>query len=247
MTSTTTPMDGQNLLELADEYALGLLDAQERAQVEDALLHDDDLRRAVDNARDRFHELDLTAEPVTPSPHLWENIETAAAERVDDGPPLPSASGARTVTAANDNAVRRWRWAALAGIAASLVLAVGLLRMPSTTPSAAVIAVLVDEAGEPLVIVEDFGDRSTRVTPLVDVTVPAGQTMQLWTLPDEETGPVSLGLIEEPETMILDDGPQLPAPQADQLYEITIEQDGGSPTGRPTGEILGKGFAKQPR
>jgi len=38
----------------------------------------------------------------------------------------------------------------------------------------------------------------------------------------------------------------LPSPAADQLYEITFEPDGGSPTNLPTGPILGKGFAKTP-
>lgn len=33
---------------------------------------------------------------------------------------------------------------------------------------------------------------------------------------------------------------------AGQLYEITLEPSGGSPTGRPTGPIQVKGFAKSP-
>jgi anti-sigma-K factor RskA len=32
-------------------------------------------------------------------------------------------------------------------------------------------------------------------------------------------------------------------PKQDQLYELTLEQAGGSSTGRPTGPILAKGFA----
>ncbi|WP_407815360.1 anti-sigma factor domain-containing protein, partial [Staphylococcus aureus] len=43
------------------------------------------------------------------------------------------------------------------------------------------------------------------------------------------------------------DGPALPTPRDNQLYEITLEQAGGSPTGRPTGPILAKGLAKFPR
>jgi anti-sigma-K factor RskA len=38
----------------------------------------------------------------------------------------------------------------------------------------------------------------------------------------------------------------LPEPVAGQLYEITLEDEGGSATGRPTGPILGVGRASIP-
>ena len=38
-------------------------------------------------------------------------------------------------------------------------------------------------------------------------------------------------------------GPDLPVPADAQLYEITLEPEGGSPTGRPTGPIIAKGLA----
>ena len=81
---------------------------------------------------------------------------------------------------------------------------------------------------------------------LADFAVPRDKTIQLWTLPSKEVGPVSLGLIEGVRSAKLE-GPALPAPRSDQLYEITLEQAGGSPTGRPTGPILAKGFARMPR
>ena len=70
--------------------------------------------------------------------------------------------------------------------------------------------------------------------------------MQVWTLPSQDMGPVSLGLLDAARSAVLD-GPDLPQPREDQLYEITVENEGGSPTGRPTGPILVKGFAKLPR
>ncbi|WP_349017687.1 anti-sigma factor [Rhizobium sp. 32-5/1] len=147
---------------------------------------------------------------------------------------------------ANDNSEGRWRRAALAGMAASLLLALGLGFSLIMRPEPQVVAVLVNDAGEPLVLVEDFGNASARITPLAEFAVPEGRVMQVWTLPSKEMGPVSLGLLPRSETMTLD-GPELPRPQEAQLYEITLEQAGGSPTGRPTGPILVKGFARQPR
>lgn len=56
---------------------------------------------------------------------------------------------------------------------------------------------------------------------------------------------MSLGLLDTGRSRTLTiDG--LPSPNAQQLYEITSEPAGGSPTNLPTGPILGKGFAKEP-
>ena len=67
----------------------------------------------------------------------------------------------------------------------------------------------------------------------------------VWTLPDADTGPVSLGTLGMAADTRLA-GPELPLPGAGQLYEITLEPAPRSPTGRPTGPILAKGFAKPP-
>ena len=80
---------------------------------------------------------------------------------------------------------------------------------------------------------------------LGDTDVPAGTVLQLWTKPDPDGPPVSVGVFDEPQKTVLE-AMGLPAPTVDQLYEITFEKPGGSPTGLPTGPILGKGFTKEP-
>jgi anti-sigma-K factor RskA len=231
----------QDIDELADEYVLGLLDAADHARVEADIETDAALRAAVASSRDRFLALDLLAKPGVEPEGLWARI----ASTLDD--PQPAlATGFATAAPANDNLSPGWRRAALAGIAASLLLAVGLGWSLMSQPEPRVIAVLLDKAGEPQALVEDFGNALARVTPLVDFEVPEGRIMQVWTLPSKDLGPVSLGLLPRSQEALLD-GPVLPPPQEAQLYEITIEQAGGSPTGRPTGPILVKGFAKMPR
>lgn len=222
---------------LADEYVLGLLDPAEHAAVEAQIETDPALRAAVAASRDRFLALDMTVRPADLAPGLWQRIEAGLGAQ--DVP-------VRAAPPANDNAVPGWRLAALSGMAASLLLAVGLGWSLLAAPEPKVIAVLLDASGAPLALVEDYGDTSARVTPLVDFDVPEGRTMQVWTLPSQEMGPVSLGLLAGSRSTVLD-GPDLPPPHEDQLYEITIEQAGGSPTGRPTGPILVKGFARAPR
>ena len=81
--------------------------------------------------------------------------------------------------------------------------------------------------------------------PLGDIAVPEGRVLEVWTLWDRDVGPVSMGLLDNVRTSQFDrDG--LPAPRPEQLYEISLEPAGGSPTGRPTGPILYKGAATRP-
>jgi anti-sigma-K factor RskA len=136
-------------------------------------------------------------------------------------------------------------------MAASVLVALGLgyfggqvLTPPAPAPT--MVAVLINEGDQsPGAIIEAFGDDSVRIVPLVDFAVPDGSVLQVWTLPDADTGPVSLGTLGAASEIVLR-GPDLPLPAAGQLYEITLEPAPGSPTGRPTGPILIKGFAKAP-
>ncbi|NTF44112.1 anti-sigma factor domain-containing protein [Rhizobium rhizogenes] len=226
----------------ADDYVLGFLDASEAVALEGEMETDETLHAAVAASRDRFLELDL-AGPVQPaSPDLWARIE-ASLGRQDQ---LASAPPRIVQAGANDNRLSIWRNVAFAGIAASalMALALGYSAVDRLTPQ--VIAILVDDKGAPQVLVEDFGNARARITPLTDFAVPAEKSMQVWTLPNKEMGPTSLGLLDAWRTSVLD-SPVLPRPHEEQLYEITIEQQGGSPTGRPTGPILVKGFAQVPR
>ena len=232
----------EDIEELADEFVLGLLDPEEASRVEEAMLADDRLAAAVAASRERFLELDIAAPPLPIPETMWEGIAAAIARAPATSRDMQPVVPAR-LSASNDNATR-WRAAALAGMAATLVLALGLGSI-ATRPEPRVVAVLLDSTYADA-LVEDFGDASARVTPLVDFSVPPGKTMQVWTLPSAEMGPVSLGLLASSRSTLLE-GQPLPEPHEDQLYEITLEQAGGSPTGRPTGPILVKGFAKVPR
>lgn len=231
--------------DLAEEYAVGLLSDDEAAAVEAAMRDDADLARAVAQAIERFVEIDLSEPPAALAGDGWARIAASldAPETAQESTVTPF----RRPQPAPAPVQRFWKPAAQAGIAASLLLAVGLswsLTRPEPQPE--LIAVLVDANGEPQAIVDAFLDDSVTVRPLERFAVPEGQTLQVWTLPDlPDAKPVSLGLLEEVSVRGLR-GPDLPPPKPGQLYEITIEQAGGSPTGLPTGPIVGKGFAKTP-
>ena len=233
----------RTLSERADEYVLGLLDPHEAEAVEAEIERDPAMAKAVAESRDRFLELDLAGGAEPASEDLWARISASVDEGVKSTAPDVTAA-----KPANDNrrGLSFWRSTAVASLAACLLLVVGLGASLMMRPEPQVVAILVNDAGEPMVLVEDFGDRSARITPLGDFAPPDDRVMQVWTLPSEDLGPVSLGLLDDWQSATLE-GPDLPTPQETQLYEITLEQPGGSPTGRPTGPILVKGFAKLPR
>ena len=221
---------------------LGLLDREGRAAAEARMAEDAEFREAVDSFSARMHALDLTATPAAPPSDMWKRIEAAiqsspreqrAPAQVVSLPPPKSPSPA-------------WRWLALA---ASLFLGVGLGyfggELTRSQPRPVVLVVLNTQENAPGAIFEAFADNSVRIVPLQDFEVPQGKTLQVWTLYDQAVGPVSLGTLPRADSTILE-GKSLPMPAENQLYEITLEPAPGSPTGKPTGPILVKGFAKRP-
>lgn len=238
--------------ELADDYVLGLLDPAEHAEIERRAEVEPALRKAIAVSRDRFLELDLTATPVEASSALWSAVEARLEQNAASADDSAKPGSDRTVVekgaaqpAANDN-TRGWRLAAFVGAAASLLLAIGLGWSLNSRPAPLVVAVLLNEQGDPVALIEDFDGPDARVVALADFQAPDGRTFQLWTLPPGETRPVSLGIWGAGRTGVVRASLETPAREG-QLYEISLEQAGGSPTGLPTGPILGKGFAATPR
>jgi anti-sigma-K factor RskA len=238
----------------AGDYILGVMDDAERERAERDLERDPAFREAVMRLSVQLHALDRTARPARIPDGMWAAIEARIAEM-----PQMRAAGATRGNAARRSPRRRgrMRWlspASLGGwrgalVAAGLVLACGVGYLAGVefgpAPRPVVIVVLDTDDQTPGAIVEAYADDSVRIVPLEDFVVPEGKILEVWTLYDQAVGPVSLGTLQQAaETRIT--GPRLPTPRPEQLYEITLEDAPRSPTGRPTGPILVKGFAKRP-
>ncbi len=233
---------------MADEYVLGLLEPEEELRLDQLARTNEGVARALAEARDRFLELDLQTAPHA-LPDGFSDRVLARLETPRHGlPQQPEADAANADPGASASLPRHspasghqqsW-W--LSAAAAVLALSVGIgIGWQSGSAEPQVIAVLMDEAGSPRAVVEDFGDDTARLRFLSEIEVPRDRIMQVWTLPSADLGPKSMGLLPEVSSRLLD-GFELPDPQNDQLYEITFEPEGGSPTGRPTGPILAKGY-----
>src|SRR3954451_15673199 len=98
---------------LAAEYALGTLDADDRAQVERLISVDQDFADVVDAWQFRLGVLNQMVGSVEPRPEVWEKIRTAAGLSEPQAPLVlpetaqaPAHPEAVAPTQANDNVVQ---------------------------------------------------------------------------------------------------------------------------------------------
>jgi len=221
----------------AAEFVLGLLEGEARMEAERRLASDPAFAREVERWRTRFAEFDDATPPQPAGEALWSRIEATVGA-------TPAGAAQPSMWSRLWGDIGVLRTATIGASLAVLMLAVGLgvaIRQARLQPVMVAVLVDGDRAGA---VVHAFADGRTILLPLTSISVPSGRTLQVWTLPSRERGPVSVGLMDRPRTLELE-LKDLPTPGPNQLFEITLEPAGGSPTGRPTGPILFKGNTAQ--
>lgn len=229
--SGTLPTDPEARDMLAAEYVLGTLDARAAAAVEAALAADPALAGAVAAWTRRLAPLTRLAPQAAPPPDLWDRIEArlpGAAPAARPAPPAPRRS-------------RFWQgWAIGASLAAAVFA--GLAFLPRAEKPAYMTVLVSDRAAPAWIAQADptGGITLAAVRPAFgdpQPSTPDGRVMQLWGLRPGETAPTSLALLPRTPGRISIPAPAL-RPVNNMLIEISLEPEGGSPTGRPTGPIL---------
>jgi anti-sigma-K factor RskA len=257
---------------LAAEYALGTLDADERAQVETMMSVDKDFAALVEAWERKLGALNQMVGSVEPSADLWDKIRTAAGLsgpqlelELPQAPPQPAALSVAQpdapIVARPDGAAdpanivkfsrqaRRWRSiaAAATAVAAALVALVAVqvtnpdLLPPGLRPSvpAQYVAVLQKDGSSPaFILTVDAGTKNFTVRK-VGATAEPGKSYELWLVSDKLQRPRSLGVIGGNDFTTR---PALAAYDSDTVnqatYAVTVEPEGGSPTGVATGPIV---------
>jgi anti-sigma-K factor RskA len=272
---------------LAAEYALGTLDADERAQVETMIAGDKEFAAIVQAWEFRLGVLNQMVGSVEPRPLVWDNIRRAighgeqaplvlpeapppiarAPEANDNlvAPPLSPAAAGSNVVQLNSR-VRRWRNVAsfASAIAAALLVMVGLqvyqpdalpesirpkprtqvveVKTPSAPAAAQYVALLQSGAGAPaFILTVDAATRNFTVRK-VGAQPEAGKSYELWIVSDKLQRPRSLGVIGSSDFTAR---PVLSGYDAEIVnqatYAVSIEPEGGSKTGAPTGPVVFSG------
>ena len=215
--------------ELASEYVLGTLSAEQRAAVQYRLHDDAELRTAVDTWERRLLGLTDLAEPKIPSPQLWQRIERSV-NALNRQPVTPTIERSSWW-----NLLPLWRGLAGAGLTATLLLGALLLTQATVKPTYLVVLVAPQDKA-PGWVIQASNRQEIQLIPLGVAEVPADKALEFWTKAEGWQGPVSLGLVKPGQTLSvpLD---KLPPLEPNQLFELTLENPNGSPIGKPTGPI----------
>ena len=223
-------LDRDEMTALAGEYVLGVLKPDDKVAFERELGRNRALAQQVAFWQDRLLEVTPSITPVEPSAGVWLQIERTLFRNSD-----------KKESKGVWNSLLFWRVSGLASLAASALLAVALLSLMRQPEGPQYIAVLKapNEASNWLV---SINSDTVRLRPLAPVPVEAGKAIQFWTKPEGATGPTSLGLVPADRPVELPIS-KLPGLGPNQLFEVTLEPQMGSTTGRPTGPILAVGKA----
>lgn len=200
---------------LAAEYVLGVLSLSERAEAEARIKRDTGFAARVTAWESRMAGMNDDFAEV-PAPDLLPKIEARLFPQADRPAPARRSFGLN------------FGWLSGAVVAAVLALAtVAILAPPRQDP-----LVTLATADQRLSYqVTHFGD-TLQVTRVAGAPAVAGQVHQLWIIAPGAS-PVSLGLLED-RPLVVD----YPAPPEGFVFAVSVEPEGGSPTGLPTGPVI---------
>ena len=213
---------------LAAEYVIGTLRGGARRRFEALLPAHAALREATARWQERLMPLTAALEPVQPSGEVWRRIS----DRLD--------RRRHAVTGAWQR-LSFWRGLSAFASVAAIALAVLLGAPRPTAPPIVVVLAATGAAASGAsaapIVASISGDGATLVTrPIVPVAAQPDRSLELWAVPRDGTSPRSLGVLPSGSgaTVALR-GKVLAG--VDTLA-VSVEPQGGSPTGKPTGPIV---------
>ena len=264
---------------LAAEYALGTLDADERAQVETMMAVDKEFTALVDAWDRKLGVLNQMVGSVEPRAEVWDRIRIAVGHSEPQLPlALPQESQAAVAAdpdaAAATSSVLQFsrqarRWRAIATVATAMAAAlVALVAVQVTNPdllpaglrpkappqqvvqvpappspaSSQFVALLQKDGASPAFILTVDPATKNFTVRKVGATADPGKSYELWLVSDKLQRPRSLGVIGGNDFTTR---PVLSSYDTDTVnkatYAVTVEPEGGSPSGAPTGSVVFSG------
>lgn len=198
---------------LAGEYVLGVLGLAERAEAEARIRRDPGFAALVADWEARLGSLNEGFAEAK-APNLLPRIEARLFPKQAAPRRSPLAAGLG--------------W--LSGALAAAVLA--LASVATLAPPRPDLVATLSTADNRLAYrVTHFGER-LQISRVAGVGAVRGQVHELWLIAPD-ANPVSLGLLQDRPLVI-----RYPAPPAGFVFAVSIEPEGGSPAGRPTGPVI---------
>ena len=225
-------LEPERLDALAAQYVLGTLSRAARERLARLARGNESVAAALRAWENRLLPLAESLPPVAPPERVWPAI-------------LDRIQGQREPGSIWAN-LGLWRGLTMAGFATAMALVVVLLTPGLETPIETLVVVLAGQDARPALLVSaDRSGRTLMVKAIAPVRPAGDRVLQLWALP-EQGSPRSLGLI--PATGAASDVVRLDLPASAGLalqnipaLAVSLEPQGGSPTGLPTGPVLYSG------
>jgi anti-sigma-K factor RskA len=209
---------------LAAEYVLGTLRGRARTRFELLMRRERTIAQEVERWEAALTPLAERLAPVEPPKRVWSRIEARLAPRAS----RPAATGL-------------WRaFGLVAGGLASVLFAFFVWISTGPRDEPMFVAVLADTA--PRMVVSMHQPNLLRVRVVKPWGGMRNQSLELWALP-KQGAPRSLGLVTNAvgETMIRMNVTD-PRMQDASILAVSMEPQGGSPTGQPTGAVVCSGM-----
>lgn len=208
-------IDSDDLNDLAGEYVLGTLAGAERVAFEGRLGREPAVMRAVATWAAHLQPLADAVTPTIPPPELWQRIQREA--------------GIRT-----RSKLRAPMWIA-AAVAAALIAVAFLFPDLIFRPEVNAVAQLASpQGGAPAFEVSVLDDQKKLLIRAAQVAAVPNQSYELWAVPSQGA-PISLGVVQATGETKRDVGETLrPLLAPGGILAVSLEQEGGSPTGAPT-------------
>lgn len=239
-----TPLDNEPEDLRYAEYVLGVLDADARAAVEREIASDP--RAAAEVARWQQHLLPWAEDvpAMAPPEYVWARIQSGLG-----GGRTPQRSAVPEARRGWWNSLSLWRGFAFGSAAVAVACIIALIVVPRTsftppaTPAVAYMASAIAQNDGQVgwTATMDLQHARMVVVPAKPQAIPAGRAPELWLIPAGQK-PIAVGMIaaNAPTTIALP--PALVARLGSTAaLAVSVEPPGGSPTGQPTGPVIGKG------
>lgn len=212
----------------AAEYVLGTLDPRERAELERATARDPAAAERLRDWERRLAPLMGAIPAIAPPPHLRSAVLRAVSDRARPDPLVMLR-----------RRLHRWQMATggagllAAGLALFVAIAPGQRSgSGGATQTAQYLAVVQSAGALPALIVRIDLQTGTALVRPVGAEAPAGRSLELWYV--GAGGTKSIGLVgATPSRIALPKGAS-----ADGVIAVSVEPQGGSPSGQATGPVV---------
>jgi anti-sigma-K factor RskA len=211
---------------LAAEFALGVLAGTDRAAAQRLIERDRNFARMVTEWEQRLAPWAGEIAEVAPPPQVWDAITAA----------LPAQTPAKTSLW---ESLAFWRSFALASALAAACLG-GLIYLGALDRQAPLIAT-IEGGGNRVFVATIDSKRSTVAVVPAAYSADATREPELWLIPADGK-PRPLGMLRTDRAVTIAIPPEFAAQTvSNAVLAVSLEPPGGSPTGQPTGPVIGTG------